>query len=179
MLRFLLVTVVLFASLKGFTKTVLMPRDFLNPVVKARISADHEWKEMETFGNYYYGARTPERAISVKFDELVNIGDLEFEVLLSGTNRGPWMNFVNVAIFQDDKYIGFAPTSTSIIGTQSSGKAHSRFTLKEICEFLFCDFDKGVMVYFYLDPKLNREMKPIYKWDHVFGSYYRFQYRVE
>ena len=123
MLRFLFVTVVLFASLKGFTKTVLMPRDFLNPVVKARISADHEWKQMETFGNYYYGARTPERAISVKFDELVDIEGLEFEVLLSGTNRGPWMNFVNVAIYQDDKYIGFAPTSTSIIGTQSSGKS--------------------------------------------------------
>ena len=174
MLRVLVVSLVLFASLKGFSKTVLMPRDFLNPVVKARLSASDDWKVIETFGNYYYGARRPERAITVKFDELVDIENLEFEVLLSGTNRGPWMNFVNVSIFQDDKFIGFAPTGTSIIGNYSSDKAYSRFTLREVCEYLDCDFTQGVMVYLYLDPQVNREIKPIYKWDHVLGSYYRF-----
>ncbi|MBT6326454.1 MAG: hypothetical protein HOJ35_10825 [Bdellovibrionales bacterium] len=176
MKKITLICLLLLLTFNVVAKTIIMPSDFLGPIVTLSNPDSSEETRLDVSGIFYYGARTPERAIKVKLD-YANFDQetSEFTVHLTGTNRGPWMNFVNIAILNNKKLIGFSLLNSAIISNNHSKTVKVKFSFSDICKNKLCNFQDGVIVYFYLNPKLNRTIHPIYVWDNIVGAYYNFK----
>ncbi len=163
-------------TINVMAKTIIMPNDFLQPIVTLSNEEDSEETILDVSGEFYYGARTPERSIKVQLYYFnFNQETSEITVHLTGINRGPWMNFVNIAILYKKKLIGFPLLQSAIISNNHSDTVKVKFSFSEICNNISCNFNDGVTVYFYLNPNLNRTINPIYEWDNIIGAYYNFK----
>ena len=173
MLKKILPALFLILSLDAFSKTVLIPRPFLNPEV-TMLQQDGENIPLVLLpSNPYYGARTLEKSVKVVLDQQYT-KEKALAFKLGGTNRGPWNRFINVAfVTKNGEKINFPIFKSDIIGKGlTNSKAEAWVKLNKICEAYYCDFKQGINLYFYLDDNLIREIKPVYEWDHIIGVYY-------
>ena len=166
-----------FLSLNAFSKTVIMPSPFLEPLVEGRLNEESNWVKLPVSGEHMYGARRMDKPVIVELSPLTTIEDIEFKIYTGVINRGPYMSVLNASLVVGEKKFAFPVTATSFVGSYAKEELEIQFKLKEICEQKECNFDEGEYVYLYIDYEGVREIKPIYEWDTMFGAYYLFKYQ--
>ena len=158
-------------------KSVVMPNPFLEPLVEGRLDAEQEWVTLPVSGDHRYGARRPEKAVTVEVSPLTPIEKVEFKISTGVINRGPYMSMLNISLVHEDKKYSFPATASRYVGNYSAENIDIQFKLEDVCAELGCDFIAGELVYLYIDYKGVREIKPIYEWDYMIGAYYLFKYQ--
>ena len=167
----------LLISVESFSKTVIMPSPFLEPLVEARVDEDSDWIKLHVTGEHMYGARRPDKPVIVELSPLVDIENLEFKLHTGVNNRGPYMSVLNASLVVGDKKFAFPVTATDFIGSYSKSEMKVQFKLNDICQAKGCDFINGEYVYLYINYKGVREIHEVYEWDHIKGAYYLIRYQ--
>jgi len=175
-MKFLSLIMILLAP-KIFAKSYVMPSPFLSPKVEARLNNEQPWVRLAVSGEHFYGARKPEKPVIVELNRLTAIEDIEFLISTGVKNNGPYVNVLNASLVKGEKKYSFPVTATNFVSSYGQASIDISFKLKRACEALECDFEKGELVYLYIDYKGFREIAPIYEWDTMYGAYYLFRYK--
>ena len=158
-------------------KSVVMPNPFLDPSVEARLDSQDEWVSLPVDGDFMYGARRLDKPVIVEISPLNKIENIEFKLSTGVINRGPYMSMLNASLVVGDKKYAFPVTASNFVGSYSKNNIDIQFFLDEVCHQFGCDFDKGELVYLYINYKGVRDIHQVYEWDHMFGAYYLFRYQ--
>ena len=176
-MKSIILMLVFLISATSWAKSVVMPNPFLEPLVEARLDSQNDWVSLPVSGEHFYGARRADKPVIVELSPLTTIENVEFKLSTGVINGGPYVSMLNAALVVGDKKYSFPVTASDFVSSYGKNNIDIQFLLKDVCLELGCDFDKGELVYLYIDYKGFREIKPIYEWDHMFGAYYLFRYQ--
>jgi len=165
----------IFLSSSVFAQSVVMPNPFRSPKVEVSLYLNDSYSMLETKSEYTGGRQSLHPVQVFLPNSFSDAQDLFAKVALTIRNSEFHMMYVNMAVLESNGELTVVGSRKSgLVPSLSSTHPSITFNLQDVCNTTFCNFHKGVTVYFFLNEKVLPEGYSMPVLDAQIGSYYRF-----